>query len=761
MTVASETNRSGPYNGNGVTTVFDYEFRIISQAHLLVIKTVTATGVETTLTLDADYTASGVGASGGGQITTLVAPAAGETITILRKVPFVQETDLENQGAYYAETLETVADLSVMRDQELQEQVNRAIQIPISSDPAELDDLVANIIRLKDSVDEIDVVAGIADDVTAVADNTANINIVAGLSDEILAVPAQVAAAEAARDAAEGAAETVVVARYNSKAGVEAATVNVAVQSIEVTGYFAAGDGGKAIFKRVGAEPAAGNGKIQSLDGAWWQLSEGQNTTADMLGAVGDEITNDNTAVRNAIALRAAASKRYLVNTINSVSNVVVDERIVDNGAANNPAISIGNNTEFYRFSGRAESLDGQAVNDSSSAASKIIFGYADLKAASYCILSDDASDTNLKDVIITSSFMYSNRADVIALNHFNANAQNFLMHGNIMETGNGSAFPGSGFGVSVAGTKGWLLADTIIKYTRSEAIHIEDEQREGQISNVTVRETIDHGLYISRSAESGGQGPSEGINVSNLVVKHNIAHPSHPTGTKAGFYGVYVLATEHGSAPACNFSNIRAHGFEYGFNIGGGSAVEVCSIQNGYAKDCDFAINLTAGAIVRGEILATDCPTLVRASNNSELESIITNTVPTGLLDYVGTTINHGVTIRHLQFQKLLTLTDAGAQVIDLMDMPTRLLARISLRLNNNNHAFHTSLMVSFDGTTFSIIPNTSVPSHIGTISAVTLINNAGKLALSLTCTTIVTAKRLVVDITGDTYSTKDLLAY
>lgn len=131
MTVASETNRSGPYNGNGVTTVFNYEFRIISQAHLRVVRTVTATGVETTLTLDADYTVSGVGASGGGQITTLAAPAVGETITILRKVPFVQETDLENQGAYYAETVETVADLSVMRDQELQEQVSRAVTSPL------------------------------------------------------------------------------------------------------------------------------------------------------------------------------------------------------------------------------------------------------------------------------------------------------------------------------------------------------------------------------------------------------------------------------------------------------------------------------------------------------------------------------------------------------------------------------------------------------------------------------------------------------
>ncbi|MGX1353363.1 hypothetical protein AB7M49_006984 [Bradyrhizobium elkanii] len=129
MTVASETNLSGPYNGNGVTTVFDYEFRIVDEAHLAVIKTA-ADGTQSTLTLNSDYTVSGVGASGGGQITMAVAPATGTTITIVRDVPFTQETDLENQGPYFAETIEAALDLSVMRDQQIAEEVTRAWKSP-------------------------------------------------------------------------------------------------------------------------------------------------------------------------------------------------------------------------------------------------------------------------------------------------------------------------------------------------------------------------------------------------------------------------------------------------------------------------------------------------------------------------------------------------------------------------------------------------------------------------------------------------------
>ncbi len=87
MTVPSEVDRSGPYNGNGVTTIFNYGFRIVDEAHLSVIKTSVA-GVEATLMLDADYIVSDVGSASGGQIACVVAPLTGEKITILRNVPF-------------------------------------------------------------------------------------------------------------------------------------------------------------------------------------------------------------------------------------------------------------------------------------------------------------------------------------------------------------------------------------------------------------------------------------------------------------------------------------------------------------------------------------------------------------------------------------------------------------------------------------------------------------------------------------------------
>lgn len=184
MTVASETNRSGPYSGNGVTTVFPYGFRILSDQHLRVIRT-DAAGNETTLTLSTHYTVSGVGSSGGGSVTTLTAPATGETITILRDMPFTQETDLENQGAYYAETIEQALDLAAMRDQQLAEEMGRAIKLPASSDDPNGEISTALIAS-------VSIVSGISDEVVDVAGVASSVQVLAGVSGDVAIVASNV-----------------------------------------------------------------------------------------------------------------------------------------------------------------------------------------------------------------------------------------------------------------------------------------------------------------------------------------------------------------------------------------------------------------------------------------------------------------------------------------------------------------------------------------------------------------------------------------
>ena len=132
MTVSNQTARTGPYNGNGSTTVFAYDFRILDQTHI-VVTLKNAANVETVQTLTTNYTVSGVGATTGGNITMGVAPASGEQLTFSRSIPQTQEVDLANRGGVQPEILESAYDKLTQLSQDKVELLNRMPRFPVSS----------------------------------------------------------------------------------------------------------------------------------------------------------------------------------------------------------------------------------------------------------------------------------------------------------------------------------------------------------------------------------------------------------------------------------------------------------------------------------------------------------------------------------------------------------------------------------------------------------------------------------------------------
>lgn len=89
---------------------------------------------------------------------------------------------------------------------------------------------------------------------------------------------------------------------YSSRDALAGARVPTPVQYVRTAGYHEAGDGGGALYKRVAFEPDHG-GKVQSADGAWWEIAE-LRVNPVMFGALrGRENASDTTgALKNAIA---------------------------------------------------------------------------------------------------------------------------------------------------------------------------------------------------------------------------------------------------------------------------------------------------------------------------------------------------------------------------------------------------------------------------------------------------------------------------
>jgi hypothetical protein len=177
MTVASATAKTGPYAGNGSQTVFPYTFKVFDQAELQVVLR-SAAGVETVQTLTTHYTVSGVELPGGGNVTMVTAPPTGATLTIVRDVAFVQNTDLRNQGGFYPEVHERVFDRLTMQTQQLAESVGRAVKLSVTSaiDP---DVFNQSINTLAENVDDVNAVAAAISDVQAVAAIDGDVQVVA------------------------------------------------------------------------------------------------------------------------------------------------------------------------------------------------------------------------------------------------------------------------------------------------------------------------------------------------------------------------------------------------------------------------------------------------------------------------------------------------------------------------------------------------------------------------------------------------------
>lgn len=128
MTVSTEVDHND-YTGNGVTTSFPYTFRIFKKSDL-VVQVVDLNENITELILDTDYTVTGAGGYTGGNVVLSAPLANGYQISISRELPVTQETDLRNQGKFFAEVHENAFDKLTMLIQQTFSRFSLALRKP-------------------------------------------------------------------------------------------------------------------------------------------------------------------------------------------------------------------------------------------------------------------------------------------------------------------------------------------------------------------------------------------------------------------------------------------------------------------------------------------------------------------------------------------------------------------------------------------------------------------------------------------------------
>ncbi|MCM7404487.1 GDSL-type esterase/lipase family protein [Enterobacter cloacae] len=153
MTVSTVVDHND-YTGNGVTTSFPYTFRIFDKSDLEVSVLDLSENL-TVLILDTDYTVTNAGGYSGGNVVLSSPLANGWKISIARSLEATQETDLRNQGKFFAEVHEDAFDKLTMLIQQGFSMFRLALRKPTSI--ANWYDALGNYIRnLRDPRDPQD-----------------------------------------------------------------------------------------------------------------------------------------------------------------------------------------------------------------------------------------------------------------------------------------------------------------------------------------------------------------------------------------------------------------------------------------------------------------------------------------------------------------------------------------------------------------------------------------------------------------------------
>lgn len=263
MSLNSSITRS-QYTGTNLISVYAYAFKIFTDSDLRVVVRNISTGVETVLTKTTDYTVSGVGVTGGGNVTLVNASQAWLTggflssaykIAIIRMRSIVQSADIKNQGDFYPETHETAFDKATMIDQQQQDQIDRSVKFPDSFDissfdpniPTTIVGLANRVIGTNDDGDGFEVGPSFADIGTAAADSAA------AAASAASAAASAAAAAASAIDAANASLGVVVTGTLASPQNISASGITYVPANGDLQTWFVQGNGGPVT---VTANPA-------------------------------------------------------------------------------------------------------------------------------------------------------------------------------------------------------------------------------------------------------------------------------------------------------------------------------------------------------------------------------------------------------------------------------------------------------------------------------------------------------------------------
>lgn len=155
MAIDVESRRSGPYVGTGKVTTYPFDFYMQDASHVAVYISTSSAALDEKL--DASLytvTLNGNQSNNPGGVVTLTEPLAeGVSLAITSEEPYTQLTVLTNKGGFHPEVINDALDLRVIQIQQLIEQIQRCVIVPITSAQTR-EELLQNILDIANTANE-------------------------------------------------------------------------------------------------------------------------------------------------------------------------------------------------------------------------------------------------------------------------------------------------------------------------------------------------------------------------------------------------------------------------------------------------------------------------------------------------------------------------------------------------------------------------------------------------------------------------------
>ena len=208
---------------------------------------------------------------------------------------------------------------------------------------------------------------------------------------------------------------------------------------------------------------------------------------------------------------------------------------------------------------------------------------------------------------LILSHFDIKAGADSIEFNYPDVAGKNHVITGGLIHSGEGTTGSNSGISAGFAHVDGFAVANILSRYSRNDAIHVEDGSRFGVLTGIVARDCQDRGFY----GAVGGYGGNAADATPIVHVGFAYEFGGDPAATSCGIENVWDPQgyTDHW---------VHANGYIRGFNSGvsmGGYGTHV--IDNVVLEGCADAVLAAGRPVHRGHILARGCDNLIAALSN------------------------------------------------------------------------------------------------------------------------------------------------